>query len=95
MVSNDEVWRYLETVDFPAGKAVILAEAERLDAPEGVLKALRALPPDEYANRGEVLRSAGTDLAPEETARDRAVKARDRTHQRVAEALRPPAPPSL
>lgn len=88
MVTNDEVLRYLERMDFPASKEDIVHEAEQEGAPGDVLRALRAMPPLDYGNRSEVARSAGTDLAPEKTPPEKAVKARDRRHQRVAEHLR-------
>jgi hypothetical protein len=88
MATNAEVFKYLETVDFPAGKEEIVAEAERLGAPGPVLRALHAMPPVEYRNRNEVLRSVGTELTPEVTVAERAVKARDKTHQHVSEPLR-------
>lgn len=88
MVSNDEVRPYLETVDFPAGRDDIVREAERLGASQPVLRALRAMPPLDYANRDEVLRSAGTDLAPEMTPAERAAKARERTQHRIPLYLR-------
>ncbi|GAA5201452.1 hypothetical protein GCM10023322_81450 [Rugosimonospora acidiphila] len=88
MVDNAEVFKYLETVDFPASRDEIVAEAERLGAPNTVVRALRAMPPVEYGNRNEVLKSAGTELAPEVGVAERAVKARDKTHQQVSEPLR-------
>lgn len=88
MVTNEDVLRHLQRMDFPASKEDIVREAEQEGAPQDVLRALRAMPPVDYANRTEVARSAGTDLAPEKTPADKAVKARDRRHQRVAEHLR-------
>lgn len=88
MVTGGEVLRYLESMDFPADKQDIVRAAEKEGAPPEVLRALRALPPVDYANRAEVARSAGTDAAPDESPAEQAVKARDRRHQRVAEYLR-------
>jgi hypothetical protein len=88
MATNAEVFKYLEAVDFPADRDEIVAEAERAGAPSTVLRALRAMPPVSYDNRNEVLKSAGTELAPEVTAAERAIKARDKTHQNVSEPLR-------
>jgi hypothetical protein len=88
MVDNAEVRRCLNMLDFPASKEDIVREAERVAAPPEVLKALRALPPVEYGNHNEVVRSAASDIAPEESPADRAAKARDRRHQRVAQHLR-------
>ncbi|HEV7898739.1 MAG TPA: DUF2795 domain-containing protein [Planosporangium sp.] len=89
MVTNAEVQPYLDTVDFPAIRDDIVREAEKRGAPEEVLKALRGMPPVDYHNKEEVLRSAKTEIA-EETPAEKAVKARDRKHQRVAEYLRSP-----
>ena len=92
MATTAEVLRYLNAVDFPADKADIVREAQRQGAPEDVLKALRAMPPVEYRSKDEVAQSAATDVAPELTPAEKAAKARDRQHQRIAEHLRPPAP---
>jgi hypothetical protein len=88
MVSFEKVRPYLSTVDFPADRDGIVREAQRQGAPDIVLKALRAMPPEVYRNASEVLSSAGTDLAPELSARDKARQQRDKAHQRVAEPLR-------
>jgi methylphosphotriester-DNA--protein-cysteine methyltransferase len=44
-----EVLRAMEQMDFPAGKDDLLAAARAAGASEEVLKALRGVPPDEYA----------------------------------------------
>lgn len=88
MVSDSDVLRYLTAMDFPAGKEDILREAERSGAPPEVLRALRAMPPVDYHNVGEVARSARISPAPEVTPADLAARARDRRHQRVARHLR-------
>jgi hypothetical protein len=92
MATTAEVLRYLNAVDFPADKDDIVREAQREGAPEDVLKALRAMPPMDYRSKDEVARSAATDIAPELTPAEKAAKARNRQHQRIAEHLRPPAP---
>ncbi|MFF2202263.1 DUF2795 domain-containing protein [Streptomyces sp. NPDC058145] len=53
----------LQDVDFPAGKEELVQAAENAAAPDEVVKALRAIPPDEYGNRDEVARSARVDPA--------------------------------
>jgi len=88
MVTQADVLRYLNRMDFPASRDDIVNEAEREGASEDVLRALRAMPPVDYANKMEVARSAGTDLAPEETSAEKAAKARDRRSPLVAEHLR-------
>jgi hypothetical protein len=88
MVTNEDVRRYLESMDFPADKEDIVRAAEREGAPREVLQALRAMPPVDYHNANEVIRSAATDLAPEATPAERSARARDKRHQRVARHLR-------
>ena len=73
-----EVLRAMEQVDFPAGKDDLLAAARAAGASEEVLKALRGIPPDEYANREEVARSVRLDPSTEDglDASQRAEQAR-------------------
>lgn len=87
MASYSDVLRYLSSLDYPAGKADVLREAERAGAPPDVLRALRALPAVDYANGNEVARSAGIEAAPEVGPAQRAAQARDR-HTRVSQHLR-------
>ncbi|GIJ50396.1 hypothetical protein Val02_72820 [Virgisporangium aliadipatigenens] len=87
MTTVDEVLRYLDGLDYPATRDEIVQEAEREGAPNEVLKALRGMPPVDYRNKDEVVRSAKTDIA-QETPAEKAAKARDKKHQRVAEYLR-------
>jgi hypothetical protein len=61
MATAADVKKYLKTVDFPADKDTIAYEAQQLGAPEDVIKALKAMPPVDYANKDEVLRSAHTE----------------------------------
>ncbi|MFC0505887.1 DUF2795 domain-containing protein [Micromonospora costi] len=86
MASYAEVLQYLSSLDYPAGKDDVIREAEREGAPPDVLRALRALPPVDYAN-GNVARSAGIEAAPELSPSQRAAQARDR-HPRVSQHLR-------
>jgi hypothetical protein len=59
--TSDEVASALNAADFPAGKDELIRVAQEAGAGEGVLRALRSLPPAfEYANRDEVLRSIDT-----------------------------------
>jgi hypothetical protein len=87
MASYTDVLEYLSALDYPAGKDDVVREAEREGAPPEVLKALRALPPVDYANGSEVARSAGIDAAPEVGASQRAAQARE-PHTRVSQHLR-------
>ena len=56
MVNNKQVVQYLITVSFPATKEELVRDASGTE-PEDVLKALRAMPPVEYANKAEMQRS--------------------------------------
>jgi hypothetical protein len=87
MVSYTDVLRYLSSLDYPAGKDDVVRQAEREGAPPEVLRALRALPPVDYANGNEVARSAGIDAAPEVSPAQRAAQARE-PHTRVSQHLR-------
>ncbi|TDC36374.1 DUF2795 domain-containing protein [Micromonospora sp. 15K316] len=87
MASYADVLQYLSSLDYPAEKDEVIREAEREGAPPDVLKALRALPPVDYANGNEVARSAGIEAAPELSRSQRAAQARDR-HPRVSQHLR-------
>jgi hypothetical protein len=58
MATVADVKQCLKTADFPTGKDTIAYEARMAAAPEDVIKALRVMPPVDYANKDEVLRSA-------------------------------------
>ncbi|QLQ35491.1 DUF2795 domain-containing protein [Micromonospora robiginosa] len=87
MASYSDVLEYLSALDYPAGKDDVIRAAEQEGAPADVLRALRALPPVDYANGVEVARSAGIDAAPEVDPSQRAAQARD-PHTRVSQHLR-------
>lgn len=61
MATAMDVKNYLTTADFPAHRDALVECAQREGAPEDVVKAIRAMPPVEYANKDEVMRSAHTD----------------------------------
>jgi len=61
-----DVLAALGEVDFPAGKDDLLAAARAAGASEEVQKALRGIPPEEYANRDEVARSVRVDPSDED-----------------------------
>ena len=85
-VTADEVLSHLTDVDYPADKDTLTAAAERAGASEAVLRAIRAIPPVDYRNRDEVVRSLRLDPAPE-----RESGAQARAHAPgVAQALRDP-----
>lgn len=53
------VLTYLESLDYPATKAEVVAEAEREGAPEEVLASVRALALADYRSRDEIIRAIG------------------------------------
>jgi hypothetical protein len=90
MATNEQVVEYLVTVDFPASRDEIVRDAERNGAPEDVLKALRAMPPEEYGSKAEVQRSALRTEPEAMTAEREADLARSNSTSRVAQHLRSP-----
>lgn len=61
MATADEVVDHLTNADFPAHRDDLVRCAQDEGAPEDVVKALRAMPPVQYANKDEVKRSARTE----------------------------------
>jgi hypothetical protein len=92
MVSAEQVVEYLDRVDFPAHRDDLVRAAEQAGAPEEVIKALRGMPPEEYASKDEVIRSAHTPAEPDQDPSVKAAQARDKKHQRIAEPLREATP---
>lgn len=92
MATTDEVLGHLDDVTYPATKDDLLAAARTAGGGEDVLKALRAVPPEEYANRAEVARSLPTQEP--EDARTAAEQARGqaRSHLAAGERAVPPDP---
>jgi Protein of unknown function (DUF2795) len=86
----EQVLRYLVDVDYPAGKEVLVAAAARAGAPEAVVRGLRAIPPVEYRNRAEMVRSVPVDPGAGRSASRAAEQARTRTPAGVAEHVRDP-----
>jgi hypothetical protein len=58
---RDRVKAALSAADFPAGKDDLLAYAERAGADNDTIRALRSIPPVDYANLTEVLQSVPTE----------------------------------
>jgi len=69
-------------VGFPAGKDELIRAAQAAGVPGEVIRALRAIPPEEYANRQEVARSVPKDPAEElqPSTAQRAAQARESRH---------------
>jgi hypothetical protein len=95
MARADEVVAYLDSVDFPAHRDDLVKAAQEAGAPEDVVKALRGMPPEEYASKAEVMRSAHTPADPDQDPSLKAARARDKRHQRIAEPERDVTPPEV
>lgn len=86
--------RILGEVSFPAGKDRILAQARDANADEELLSALRAMPPADYYQPEEVLRSvplprSDTDSSPESA---RAQQRREHTKPGMSESMKETRP---
>lgn len=86
-VTAQEVLAHLNDVDYPADKDALVSAAERAGGSEEVVRALRAIPPVDYRNRDEVVRSLRLDPAP---GHDRGAQARADTPPGVADAVADP-----
>ena len=89
-LTPDDVVRYLQDVDYPAGKEALVDAAERASAPEDVVRSLRAIPPVEYRNPAEVRRSVPVHPGAGRSASRAAEQARTRAPSGVAEHMREP-----
>ncbi|MBF6329589.1 DUF2795 domain-containing protein [Nocardia transvalensis] len=79
----DSVRQALSDADFPADKDQLVRYATQAGADDDTVRALRAIPPESYANITEVLQSV--DLAPDRAPADRAAQRRTHTHPGLAE----------
>lgn len=59
--TTDRLREALSSADYPASKDALVAEATRAGADEDTIRALRAIPVEEYANFTEVVRSTPMD----------------------------------
>ncbi len=59
--TTDRIREALRSIDYPADKWALVAEAARAGADEETIRALRAMPQAEYANLNEVVRSVPID----------------------------------
>ncbi|WP_413755854.1 DUF2795 domain-containing protein [Streptomyces sp. MMBL 11-3] len=87
----------LKDVDFPATKDELVEAARRTGgASDGVVAALRAIPPDEYANKDEVARSVRVDpasdlgLSPAQRAEQARMGGRPGQSQHLRDVPKPP-----
>lgn len=96
-----EILHAVRDVDFPADKDELIAEARTAGASGEVVKALRGIPPEEYANRDEVARSVAvppdTDLghSPAQRAEQHRKGGRPGQSELLRDADRPPVEDEL
>lgn len=94
---TDRVQDALLDVDYPATKDELLAAAERRGADDDALRALRALPPVDYGNEGEVLRSIGIHPAEQagQKPSDKGPGRREHAHRGLAEHMKDVEPTAI
>jgi hypothetical protein len=86
---TDEIRSVLNDLDFPASKEQVVEHARHVSTlGNHARRALAALPPGEYGNVGEVLRSVPADPAPGRTASERAAQQRQHRKPLLAEHMR-------
>ncbi|MBC2864643.1 DUF2795 domain-containing protein [Streptomyces mexicanus] len=99
--SAQDVVKAVKDVDFPAGKDDLVQAASRSGAPQEVVKALRGIPPEQYANREEVARSVRTaadsdlGLSPAQQAEQARAGGRPGQSQHLREVPKPPVEEEL
>jgi hypothetical protein len=94
-VSAEEIRRALQNVTYPATKDALVDAAVHAGAGEGVRAALRSLPPEDYGNLDEVIRSVDSAEATGQSAADEAARARDTGPRGLAEHMRDRQAPRL
>ena len=99
--SARDVVEAVKDVDFPAGKDTLIEEASRKGAPPDVVKALRGIPAEQYANREAVARSVRVDpdsdlgLSPAQRAEQARKGGRPGQSQHFREVSKPPVEEEL
>lgn len=88
--TREALKKSLSAVDFPADKEQLVDYAREHGVDDGTVNALRAMPPAEYENLTEVVRSVPLDKAEEEGQSDSDKARQDRQNVRpgVAEHQR-------
>jgi len=85
----DEIRSVLNDLDFPASKEQVVEHARQVSTlGNHARRALAALPPGDYANLGEVLRSVPAAPAPGRTASERMAQNRQHRKPLLAEHMR-------
>jgi hypothetical protein len=100
-VSARDVVNAVKDVDFPAGKDELVEAARSSGAPDGVVIALRTMPPEQYNNREEVARSVRVDpasdlhLSPAQRAEQAREKGKPGLSQHLRDVPKPPVEEEL
>jgi hypothetical protein len=85
----DEIRVVLDDLGFPASKEQIVEHARGRDGTRSdTARALAAMPPGDYANLAEVLRSVPAQPAPELSETERVYQHRHHRHADLAEHMR-------
>lgn len=82
---HDRVKDALAEVDFPAHRDELVEAGQSAGADGETVRALRAMPPVEYENIGQVLASVPAADAGGASGADKAAARRHHTHDRLAE----------
>ncbi|MEW1873527.1 DUF2795 domain-containing protein [Streptomyces caelestis] len=99
--SARDVVNAIKDVDFPAGKDDLVQAAGRSGASQDVVKALRGIPAEQYANREEVARSVRVDpdsdlgTSPAQQAEQARAGGRRGQSQHLREVPKPPVEEEL
>lgn len=99
--SARDVVSAIKDVDFPAGKDDLVQAASRSGASQDVVKALRGIPAEQYANREEVARSVRVDpdsdlgLSPAQRAEQARAGGRRGQSQHLRDVPKPPVEDEL
>ncbi|MBF6354179.1 DUF2795 domain-containing protein [Nocardia higoensis] len=83
----DRLHRALKEFHFPAAKEELVQHAIDAGSDRDTIRALRAIPPAEYANLAEVIQSVSLDDG--RSAAERAAQHRQKRHPTVTERERP------
>lgn len=88
MTLNDpqQARTWLDGIDFPTDKQQLVDHAEHHDAPQDVVRALRAIPPVTYGSIAEVLDSV--PVRDDQSDAEKASQAHQHTHSGLAEQER-------
>jgi len=92
MVTTEEVLELVQNVDYPAGKDDLIAAAQAASGGEDVLRVLRKVPAEEYANADEVARSIDTDEPVDERTAGEQARQQSTSHVAAGERAVPDDP---